>query len=98
MAFRELRALPHDSDNDLLRKLVDSIAISIGQRGHDVLDVAAGQRIGEWVVLHALTAATFIIRRDGTAEILSLAAGDRLYGQITTAQSISGVIELYRDN
>lgn len=97
--FRELRTAYGDSDNDLLRKLTDSIAISIGQRGHDVYG-SPGVHTGEWVVLHVLgtVAATVALVRDGGAETLTIAAGDRIYGRITSVNALSGIIEVYKDN
>jgi hypothetical protein len=86
-----------DSDNNLLAKIVESLAVSIGQRGHDLYS-AAGVHAGEWVVLHAITAATVEIVRDGLSETIVLVAGDRLYGQITSINVTSGSAEGYRAN
>lgn len=97
MAYRELRALPADSDNDLLRKIADSLAIQLGQRGHDVY-AAAGVHTGEWASLHAISAATVTIIRDAGSETLTLIAGDYLYGRITSVNATAGVVELYKVN
>ncbi len=86
-----------DSDNNLLAKLVESLAVSIGQRGHDLYS-AAGVHTGEWVVLHAISAATVTVNRDGVTEALTLVAGDRIYGRITEVNATSGTVEVYRAN
>jgi hypothetical protein len=86
-----------DSDNNLLTKIVESLAISVGLRGHDLFS-AAGVNTGEWVVLHAITAATVSVNRDGVSEIITLVAGDRIYGQITEVNVTSGTAEVYRAN
>jgi hypothetical protein len=98
MAFRELRSRPADSDNDLLRKIADSLAIALGQRGHDRFNGATAATAGEWAVLHAITAAVVTITRDTAVEAITLIAGDRIYGQITSVTVTSGDVELYRVN
>lgn len=97
MAFREVRPMNADSDNNLLAKIVESLAVSIGQRGHDLYS-AAGVHVGEWVVLHAITAATVDLTRDGATESFALVAGDRVYGRITSINATSGTVEGYRAN
>jgi hypothetical protein len=86
-----------DSDNNLLTKIVESLAMSVGFRGHDLYS-APGDHTGEWVVLHAITAATVIVIRDGVPENITLVAGDRIYGQITLVNVSSGTAEVYRAN
>ena len=97
MAFREVRPMRADSDNNLLTKVVESLAMSVGLRGHDLYS-AAGVHTGEWVVLHAITAATVAIVRDGASETITLVAGDRIYGQITSVNVTAGTAEVYRAN
>ena len=97
MAFREVRPMRADSDNNLLTKIVESLAMSVGLRGHDLFS-AAGVNTGEWVVLHAITACNVIINRDGVSENITLVAGDRIYGQITEVNVTSGTAEVYRAN
>lgn len=97
MAFRDLRSRPRDTDNDTLRKIADSLAISLGQRGHD--RYTSGTNTGEWVILHAFAASVVTITRDTVVEAgISIIAGDRLYGQITSVTVTSGDVELYRAN
>ena len=97
MAFREVRPMRADSDNNLLTKIVESLAMSVGLRGHDLYS-AAGAHTGEWVVLHAITACTVIVNRDNVSENITLVAGDRIYGQITLVNVTSGTAEVYRAN
>jgi hypothetical protein len=97
MAFREVRPMRADSDNNLLTKIVESLAMSVGLRGHDLYS-APGDHTGEWVVLHAITACTVIVNRDGVPENITLVAGDRIYGQITLVNVSSGTAEVYRAN
>lgn len=96
MAFPELRPRNADSDNNLLFKIADSLAISIGARGHDLYSGATGAVTGTWQVLHAISASVVTIIRDGSTETITLAAGDRVYGRITSFSSASGDVELYR--
>lgn len=91
---RKLFSAGADSDNDLLRKIADSLAIGLAARGHDLL-TAAGVQTGEWRVLHAITAATVTIIRDGVSETFSLIAGDRVTGNITSVNATAGTVELY---
>jgi len=98
MAFRELRSRQADSDNDSLRKIVDALAIALGQRGHDRYSGATAATAGEWAILHAIAASVVTVIRDGTSEAISLGAGDRIYGQITSVTVSSGDVELYRVN
>jgi hypothetical protein len=93
---RDLRSRRADSDNDLLRKIADALAIGLGQRGHDRFNGATAATDGEWAVLHALSAATVTVVRDGSTETISLAAGDRIYGAITNVTVASGDVEVYR--
>jgi hypothetical protein len=97
MAFRELKSMRADSDNNLLTKIVESLAVSIGQRGHDLFS-APGDHTGEWVLLHAITTCTVIVNRDNVSENITLVAGDRIYGQITLVNVSSGTAEVYRAN
>jgi len=95
MAFRNLPSRNADSGNDLLRKIADSLALGLGQMGHDLYS-AAGVHVGDWVILHAITAATVTIIRDGSTESFSLIAGDRVVGQISSVNVTAGTAELYR--
>lgn len=99
MAFRELRASAQDTAHKLEQKLVDILAIALGQRGHDRFNGATSATSGEWAILHAITAATVTVIRDGITEAgITLIAGDRIYGQISSVTVTSGDVELYRDN
>lgn len=95
MPYRELRPRNADSDNNLLTKITSSLAIGLGQYGADVYS-SAGVHIGEWAVLHAVTAATVTFIRDGVSETLAIGAGDRVYGRITSVNATSGTVEAYR--
>ena len=96
MAFRDLRAVGHETDNKLFQKITDSLAIALGQRGHD--RYTSGTNLGEWAILHAIAASTVTIVRDTVSETITLIAGDRIYGQITSVTVTSGDVELYRVN
>lgn len=97
MSFRNVTADGQDTDNKLFQKIADCLAISMGQRGHDLF-AAAGVNTGEWAILHAITAATVTIVRESTTETITLVAGDRIYGKITSVNATSGSVELYRVN
>jgi len=96
MSFRDLRAVGHETDNKLFQKMTDTLAIALGQRGHD--RYTSGTNLGEWAILHALAASTVTVIREGTTETITLIAGDRIYGQITSVTVTSGDVELYRVN
>lgn len=99
MSFRDLRALPGDTDNKLYQKIADVLAIALGQRGHDRFNGATSATAGTWAILHAITASVVTVTRDGVTEAgISLIAGDRIYGQISSVTVTSGDVELYRDN
>lgn len=98
MSQRDLRSTGHDSENKHLSKITDTLAIAMGQRGHDRFSGATSATAGEWAILHAITAATLTVTRDAIVETISLAAGDRIYGYITSVTVASGDVELYKMN
>lgn len=95
MAFKKLTPSCQDTDHDLLAKIDHLLSVAAGRFGHDHL-VAGGSKTGEWTVLHALANSTVTIVRNGISESLNIAAGDRIYGEITSVVVNSGDVELYK--
>lgn len=96
MSFRRITPARHDVQHDLLRKIGESLAVGLGQYGRDRVNAEDGQQTGEWLIMHAILESTVAFIRNGTSESITLAAGDRIYGQITQVTVSGGDIELYR--
>lgn len=96
MALRDVRATGSDTDNKLFQKIADTLAIALGQRGHD--RYTSGTNTGEWAILHAIGGSVVTVIREGASETMTLIAGDRIYGYITSVTVTSGDVELYRMN
>jgi hypothetical protein len=90
-----------DTEQRLLFKTAALIATGLGVGGVDwVSDTSA--HVGHWWVFHAVTASviTDIQYKAGTSTGfptgVTLAAGDRIYGDIISLTLASGIGELYR--
>lgn len=94
MAYPNFFPRHGDGDNNLLAKIARSLAAGLGQHGVDVF--TSGTHEGQWSTLHALTAATVTVVRDGIETVLTLIAGDSTHGVFTSVTVTSGTVELFR--
>lgn len=97
MAFHPCSPRRADTDNVLLRNIAYSLAVSLGDTGVDYYAAAPGTpHVGEWRILHAVSASIVIVIRDGVQTTIAIAATDRLYGKFTSVEVSTGAVELYR--
>lgn len=93
--FRKLVSAPQDTLPNLTRKIVDLLAVGLGAYGAD--RYTTGTHPGQWRILHAIADSVVNYTRAGTVvSNVTIKAGDRLFGEISTVTVTSGDVELYR--